>query len=167
MRGFELEMGKYLVVAHQTAESPELLARLQELSQRDPTAEFVVLVPATPISFLKRPPTSAAPTSAAGVPAWTAGGDDEKAWERARHVAESAGTHFMEAGLRVIDARAGDSSPLKAIDNEVADNGYEAVVISTLKPGMSRWLGMDLLSRTTRQFPQLRVIHVVPSSGTP
>ena len=45
-------MGRYLLVAHQTADSPELRGRVLELVRQDPAAEFVLLVPATPISVL-------------------------------------------------------------------------------------------------------------------
>ena len=45
-------MSSYLVVAHQTATSPELLQRLSELAAEDPQAEFTLLVPATPLTHL-------------------------------------------------------------------------------------------------------------------
>jgi hypothetical protein len=45
-------MTKYLVVAHQTASSPELLDKLKELAREDAEAEFVLLVPATPVRHL-------------------------------------------------------------------------------------------------------------------
>src|SRR5207245_1581673 len=45
-------MAIYLLVAYQTAQSPQLLAATQELSRADPSARFVLLVPATPASGL-------------------------------------------------------------------------------------------------------------------
>jgi len=42
-------MGPHLLVAHQTASSPELHSRVLRLLGDDPAAEFVLLVPATPI----------------------------------------------------------------------------------------------------------------------
>ena len=42
-------MTRYLVVAHQTATSPELLRRATELAREDPEATFSILVPATPV----------------------------------------------------------------------------------------------------------------------
>ena len=41
-------MAQYLVVAHRTAKSPELAAKLKEIRERDPEARFVLLVPAVP-----------------------------------------------------------------------------------------------------------------------
>ena len=41
-------MAQYLVVAHRTAKSPELAAKLREIRERDPKARLVLLVPAVP-----------------------------------------------------------------------------------------------------------------------
>jgi hypothetical protein len=50
---------------------------------------------------------------------------------------------------------------LQAITDELrAQPGYEALVICTLPPGISRWLRLDLVHRVERRFG-LRVIHVV------
>ena len=45
-------MARYLIVAHQTASSPELLERVKALHAGDPAAEFTLLVPATPTGHL-------------------------------------------------------------------------------------------------------------------
>jgi hypothetical protein len=45
-------MGRYLVVAHQTAAGPRLREALQQQAAIDPGATFVVLVPATPVRHL-------------------------------------------------------------------------------------------------------------------
>jgi hypothetical protein len=45
-------MARYLIVAHQTAGSPELLERVRALAAADPEAEFTLLVPATPTGHL-------------------------------------------------------------------------------------------------------------------
>jgi hypothetical protein len=61
----------------------------------------------------------------------------------------------------VVAARVGDGSPLQAIADELTQHpGYDAILISTLPPGMSRWLRMDLPRRVARQF-SIKVIHVV------
>ena len=46
-------MSRFLLVAHQTAQSLELRSQVVELLQEDPAAEFVLLVPATPIGLLQ------------------------------------------------------------------------------------------------------------------
>ncbi len=43
-------MARYLVVAHRTAKSPELAAKLREIQAQDPEARFVLLVPAVPLA---------------------------------------------------------------------------------------------------------------------
>jgi len=48
-------MSQYLVVAHQTATSPELLQRLTDIAADDPQAAFTLLVPATPVVQLLVP----------------------------------------------------------------------------------------------------------------
>jgi hypothetical protein len=45
-------MARYLIVAHQTAGSPELLERVRALAAADPAASFTLLVPATPTGHL-------------------------------------------------------------------------------------------------------------------
>ena len=42
-------MARYLVVAHQTVTSPELLKVVRGVRDQDAEAEFVLLVPATPV----------------------------------------------------------------------------------------------------------------------
>ena len=50
---------------------------------------------------------------------------------------------------------------MQAIADELlAQPDYEALVICTLPPGISRWLRMDLVHRVERKFGG-RVIHVV------
>jgi hypothetical protein len=138
-------MPRYLVVAHQTAESDELLARLIEIAGEDPTAEFVLLIPATPVGDLL---------------VWEEGRSDEAAARRA----EAARRFLAAAGLRVADARIGDADPSAAIADELrADPTYSAIVISTLPVGVSRWLRADLPARVRRTAPEKEVIHVVSS----
>jgi hypothetical protein len=45
-------MPRYLIVAHQTAESPELVECVRALAGEDPTSIFSLLVPATPVQHL-------------------------------------------------------------------------------------------------------------------
>lgn len=137
-------MAKYLLVAHQTAEASELLEAARELAAEDSEASFTLLVPATPAGDLLM---------------WEEG----EAKEVARHRAESASAALKRNGIDVVDVRVGDADPALAIDDEfVEGRRYEAVIISTLAPGISRWIKMDAVSRVRRQHPNLRLIHVVP-----
>jgi hypothetical protein len=140
-------MGAYLVVAHQTAASPELLDLLKQMAAADRDAAFVLLVPATEARHLL---------------IWVEGDQEEIARRRA----DEAAAALRREGLTVLDAVVGPSDPVEAIRREFAWRGrqYERIVISTLPPGVSRWLRRDLPSRVRSQF-NVEVIHVV--SGVP
>ena len=47
-------MAKYLVVAHETVTNPKLIDQLRAIQKDDAQAEFVLLVPATPVRHLLR-----------------------------------------------------------------------------------------------------------------
>jgi hypothetical protein len=142
-------MARYLIVAHQTAESEELLAAARELAREDEGAEFVLLVPATPVGNLL---------------VWEEGATAAVAARRAA----SARVRMEAQGLRVTDARTGDSDPMAAIADELhAGHRYDMLVVSTLPAGVSRWLRMDLLSRVRRNFPGHRVVHVEAEAPQP
>jgi hypothetical protein len=133
----------YLLVAHQTADRPELLAAAKELAAQEGQAEFTLLVPATPVGDLLT---------------WEEGETKEVARARAKSAAATLGHH----GLKVADVKVGDPDPVLAVDDELlAGRRYDAVVVSTLPPGISRWIKMDVISRLRRTHPQIRVIHVV------
>ena len=59
-----------------------------------------------------------------------------------------------------------DWDPYMAIEEELANEKHEAIVLSTLPPGVSRWLRMDLPSRVARRYPEIRLVHVVARSAT-
>jgi hypothetical protein len=136
-------MPSYLVVADQTAHSAELLDRLREIAAADEGAEFVLVVPATPVRHLL---------------VWEEGETLELARSRAR----DACSRLTAAGLRMAGCRVGDGDPLAALADAVAEHpGWAAVVVSTLPPGLSRWLGLDLVNRARRLLPGRSLIHVV------
>ena len=135
-------MGRYLVVAHQTAQSPELLNELQELLRADEHATFVLLVPATPVGYLL---------------SWEEG----EALELARQRAEAARVSLEVAGIRIHETHVGSPDPFEAVQHELHRHRYAAVVISTLPPGLSEWLKTDLPEQVARRHPHLKVVHVV------
>ena len=135
-------MARHLVVAHQTAGSPELVDRVRELAQSDPEAEFVLLVPATPTGHLLH---------------WEEGEARQLAAQRARDASEA----LRDAGVEVVAARVGSHSPLEAVGDELqASPGYAGIVVSTFPPGLSRWLRVDLPNQLRRRY-RLPVDHVV------
>ncbi len=136
-------MTRYLVVAHQTAVSPELLDRVSQLARDDPEAMFTILVPATVVDHLL---------------IWKEG----ESRDIAQRSGEKAAELFKTNGLNVPSVNVGDSSPLLAIEDHLRAHpeNYDAIVLSTLPEGLSRWLRQDVHSRAERQFA-LPIIHVV------
>ena len=137
-------MARYLVVAHETVTNPALLKQVRAVREQDEEAEFVLLVPATPVRHLlfRR-------------------GDEHDAAAAARKLADRAGTMFARKGLPVSDVRVGAPDPMEAIDAEMtAEPGYAGVIISTLPEEKSRWLRLDLPSAVRARYG-LPVHHVV------
>jgi hypothetical protein len=142
-------MARYLLVAHQTAERSELLEAAKELAAADNDAEFTLLVPATPVGDLLT---------------WEEGETKEVARQRS----ESAAMALKKNGIDLVGARVGDADPVLAVGDEyLAERRYDAIVISTLPPGLSRWIKMDVVSRLRRTYPRVRVVHVVPKESQP
>ena len=136
-------MSRYLVVAHETVTNPELLRQVKAVMKEDQQAEFVLLVPATPVRHLRFRRSSG-----------------DRADEVAHKLADKARALFDRKGVKVADAVVGASSPVEAIDEEMrARPGYAGVVISTLPKETSRWLQMDL-PRTVESKYGLPVYHV-------
>jgi hypothetical protein len=140
-------VARYLVIAHQTVTNPALIQELQDIRKADTTAEFTLLVPATPVRHLlfRR-------------------GNQEEAAAVADKLAQKARTFLQTHHVDLIDARVGSGSPMQAIDDEVTANpGYGAFVISTLPQEKSQWLRMDLpeLVRAKYQLP-VRLVHAPP-----
>ena len=128
-------MSKYLVVAHQTAASPELIARLKELQEQDDKAQFVLLVPATASAHLLT---------------WVEGESQQIAQRRA----SQATSALRQNGLSVTDTIIGEADPLRSIDKELREHGddYAMTIISTLPPGLSRWFRRDLQHQLQNRF---------------
>jgi hypothetical protein len=130
---------RYLVVANQTLASEPLVAAIRELNRAGPCA-FHLVVPITP------------PRDHV----WTEGEARAVATERLEAAVERLSALGVEA-----DGEVGDVSPMLAIEDAIREGGpFEAIVLSTLPPGMSRWLKLDLPHRVESAFG-LRVTHVV------
>ncbi|WP_243030844.1 hypothetical protein [Thermus altitudinis] len=134
-------MARYLVVAHRTAKSPELAKKLLEIRDQDPEARFVLLVPAVPPG------------------GWVY--EEKEIQERARKEAEAAKAALEAQGIPVEEAKPGDVSPLLAMEEELMAHpgAYQAIVLATLPPGLSRWLRLDVHTQAERFG--LPVIHVI------
>ena len=142
-------MASYLLVANETAESHEMLRAVAEINDADPNAEFVIVIPATPLNLLQQ----------------FEGTVKSARWLAAQR-AQSTRRDLESLGVRVRSTRVGNWDPYMAIEDELANEKYEAIVLSTLPPGVSRWLRMDLPSRVARRHPEIRLVHVVSRSST-
>jgi hypothetical protein len=136
---------RYLVVAHRTADSTELMDRLLALAAADSAAEFGLLVPATPPNYLDE----------------LAEGRVRPARVIAAERASRIRKRMLERGLNLTTARVGAWDPVEAIEDELRSEPYSAIVISTLPQGISRWLGMDVPARVARRYPELEIVHVI------
>ena len=129
-------MTRYLVVANQTLGSERLLEKARECAQAG-ACRFHLVVPAT---------------HPMGV--WTEGKVRADAQRRLEETLE----RFREIGVTV-DGEVGDTSPVLAVKDAMLARTFDAIIVSTLPPGISRWLKQDLPHRLER-ISGLPVTHI-------
>lgn len=134
-------MARHLAIAHQTSESPELVAALKKLKDEDPDAEIFLVIPATPATQLR---------------SWTEG----EAVALAEDKGAKAEAALRAAGVELAEVRIGDADPYVAAIDELVDEAYDSIIVSTFRPGISRWLGLDMVNRLKRTV-DTPVTHVV------
>ncbi|MGI8712789.1 MAG: hypothetical protein ACR2NR_06320 [Solirubrobacteraceae bacterium] len=140
------EPANVLVVAHQTAATPILVAAVSERARRAP-ATFHLVVPRQQhgIHKLVDPQDT---------------GDSE-----ALAVLAEALPKLTAAAGQQVTGSVGDSEPLMAIEDAVHLAHYDEIIISTLPRRLSRWLKLDLISKC--RGLGLPVTHVEDSSQVP
>jgi hypothetical protein len=132
-------MHRYLVVANRTLAGAHLFEKLGELTRHD-RSSFHVVVPA-------EPPRNHA---------WT----ESEARSIAAARLEQALARFAALDADV-DGEVGDADPALAVEDVLLrGETFDAIVLSTLPPGPSRWLRLDLPHRLEGRTG-VRVIHVV------
>ena len=57
----------------------------------------------------------------------------------------------------------GDASPLRAVGDALQYQSCDEIIVSTLPPGVSRWLKLDLPNRLRHSFA-IPVTHVVATT---
>lgn len=125
-------MRRYLVVANQTLLGEALLARVRECIAAGP-CQFHLVVPAT---------------HAPGRVMQTEGRDRAYALQRLRDGLD----RFRALGIAV-EGEVGDARPIDAIRDVMLHAGpFDEIIVSTLPPGISRWLHQDLPHRIQRTF---------------
>ena len=130
---------RYLVVANQTLGGAALTARLRQCLAKGPCT-FHVLVPAN-----------------VDQEGWIH--DDDSDLALAQQRLETALEHFGALGADV-SGEVGDVSAVDAINDVLRRQDFDEIILSTLPPGVSRWLRLDLPSRVERSV-SIPVTHVV------
>ena len=124
-------MRHYLVVAHQTLDSPELLDVLHERLARGP-ATFHLLVP----------------EEHRGGFLW----DEGTVRVEAERDMEAARIRLLGMGFPVL-AEVGHSNPVHAVEHVLRrqpEDYYSEIIISTLPSRLSRWMRLDAPARIAR-----------------
>jgi hypothetical protein len=140
------EPAHVLVVAHQTAATPALLDAVRERARSSP-ATFHLVVPRQAHGMHKLVDPQDA-------------GDDE-----AQEVLAAALPRLGEAAGREVTGSLGGAEPMSAIQDAVNLGSYDEIIISTLPRRLSRWLRLDLVSKT--RALGLPVTHVEAASRAP
>jgi hypothetical protein len=134
-------MRTVLIVANQTLLSPSLAAAVEERI-RDGPVRFHVVVPATPVTHLL---------------SW-----DEKETAEAAQSRLDALLGRLEGLGAPSTGEIGLSDPVAAVADVVAQKPVDEIILSTLPPGISRWLGQDVGSRLQAKATVPVVVVTVP-----
>jgi hypothetical protein len=130
-------MPRCLIVANQTLTSASLRA---EIRARDHLGgyQFHLVVPATHLR--------------AGI-IWTEG----QAIALARSALDQTLRDLHHDGIDAT-GEIGDDNPILAVSDALNQHSFDEIIVSTLPPGISRWLKQDLPHRLARRF-RLPVTH--------
>jgi len=139
-------MRRYLVVAHQTLTSTELLEAMKAKAAEEDT-DFHLLVPL----YHGGPGLT-----------WTEGQDRAMARRRL----EEAQQQLTAEGLTAT-GEVGSESPIESVDEVLRRDGlstYAGIIVSTLPRHLSKWLKLDVPSRIERKTT-LPVDHIIGHSA--
>jgi len=131
---------RYLVVANQTLVGEHLAFAVRERMTRGPST-FFVLVPATHSAEQGAGPSDARPTG---------GGSDDAGLALARWRLRTTIDRLHAEGA-VAEGQIGDPDPLIAVTRLLRERQVDEILLSTLPPGFSKWLGVDLPHRLERR----------------
>jgi hypothetical protein len=131
-------MRRYLIVANRTLGGHHLIERIRRAVADEPS-EFHVVVPVPESSH----------------------DDDKAARRRLAAQLERLARLGADATGEIVDA-----DPYDATVAAFAQRGADELVVCTLPPGLSRWLGTDLVGRLRRAI-DVPVTHIVAPAGMP
>ncbi|MGF1599833.1 MAG: dodecin domain-containing protein [Acidimicrobiales bacterium] len=150
---------RYLVVANQTLASPALHQLLAERDD-DGRSEFHILVPEGPrvsAHHLVDPLGFDVSIPMSDHDRLLALAEAEERLESFRHA-------FAHLGPR-LTGEVGPGDPMSAARRVFEYATFDEIIVSTLPPGMSRWLKLDLPSRLERVF-HVPVIALIQDNGS-
>ena len=138
-------MQTYLVVAHRTLVGEHLLDHVRSLcAAGEAQCRFYLVVPVT------HPRDHS----------WSEGEVDAAGRRRLDEGLEA----FRNLGVEAT-GEVGDANPVYAVSTALrnrpfGDDEWDGIIVSTLPPGVSHWLGLDVVSRIKREF-DIPVTHLV------
>jgi hypothetical protein len=136
-------MARYLLVLDDLDDgSDDLVEAACTVRGSDPSAEFVLLVPATPLAALDAlvmPYTS--PT------------------QRARKRAQSQRASLIARDVRVVATRLGNRDVGVAVEDALRFGEFEAVIVAGRRRSLLHRLRRDVACRLALRFPRQRVLH--------
>jgi hypothetical protein len=131
---------RYLVVANQTLTADHLGEAIRQRLAQGP-ALFYVLVPAT---------HSAAQVSGPAGDATSTDDADDAGLAMARHRLRTAIDRLHDEGVDA-EGQVGHPDPLTAVSRLLHEQSFDEILLSTLPPGLSGWLKVDLPHRLERR----------------
>ncbi len=147
-------MKRVLVVADQTLGGDQFWEAVAARAAAGP-ASFFVVVPAAP------PPEDVFDTAVAAY-----GGSlpvEEDVVDETSVRLERVLASLRSEGIAV-EGAIGDPDPVVAIEEAMDGSPYDEIILSTLPPGVSRWLGLDVVRRVEEAWG-VPVTHVAGSPG--
>lgn len=136
-------MRRYLVVAHKTMGGPHLMEQLHLLREHDPYCRFHLVVP-------EHHPNDHP---------WTEGEVRAAARQTLDEMLDRMAVMGMGATGEI-----GDPNPVYAVGvvlRRERPGSFAGIVLSTLAPGISRWLRLDVPRRMANAHPEVPVTHLV------
>jgi len=137
-------MRSYLIVANQTLASPTLAAAVADRLAGGPCGSHVI-VPATPIPHALT---------------W-----DEAEATRAAMARLSETLDRLDRVGAIASGEVGSPDPVAAVLDVLRSRSFDEVILSTLAPGISRWLGQDVPSRLQRAVATPVVVVMAPGKA--
>lgn len=152
--GETVTVRRYLIIANQTLPNPALRDLIEQRMAAGPS-EFHVLVPEPPAPLMVGEPMTGIVSMAA----------EEYAHDRLLRLedAENRLEDFRHAYAHLGPALSGEvglGDPILAARRVIDRSSFDEIIVSTLPPGVSRWLKLDLPNRLQRTF-ELPVVSIV------